>query len=62
MRVVHLYLLAYFALLLGAALALWQAGILWRIPGVWLGVAALVAAGSGILLAVASSPPARTGS
>ena len=36
MRFVHLYLLGYFILVLGAALALWQAGILARISPTWL--------------------------
>jgi hypothetical protein len=56
MRLIKFYLVGYFILLVGAALALWQAGILEQIPSVWIAVAALIAVGFGIMLAVASSP------
>ena len=55
MRFVHLYLLGYFLLVFGAGLALWQAGILFRIPTTWLMVAALIVVGLGILLAATST-------
>ncbi len=57
MRFIHLYLIGYFILILGAGLALWQAGVLGRIPGVWLGIAAIIAVGLGLLLAVTSVRP-----
>ena len=57
MRLIHLYLLGYFVLVLGAALALWQAGVLTRVPGIWLLVAAIIVLGLGILLAVTSVRP-----
>jgi hypothetical protein len=60
MRFLTMYLVGYFLLLVGAVLALWQAGVLKEIPGVWLGIAALVAIGFGIMLAVASSPRVTT--
>jgi hypothetical protein len=60
MRFIHLYLIGYFILILGAGLALWQAGILERLSGVWLAVAALVAVGLGIMLAVSSARPTIT--
>jgi hypothetical protein len=60
MRFLTLYLVGYFVLLLGAAWALWESGILSEIPSVWLGIAALIAIGFGIMLAVASSRPATT--
>jgi hypothetical protein len=56
MRFVKIYLLGYFVLLLGAAAALWQSGILEQIPPVWIGIGAVTAIGLGIMLAVASSP------
>ena len=55
-----LYLVGYFILLVGAALALWQSGILDEIPGVWIAIAAVVAVGLGLMLAVASGRPAVT--
>jgi hypothetical protein len=56
MKYLKLYLVGYFVLLFGAALALWQAGILDEIPGVWLAIGAIIAIGFGIMLAVASTP------
>jgi hypothetical protein len=60
MRFLYLYLVGYFILLFGAALALWQSGILDEIPGVWIVIAAVIAVGLGIMLAVASGRPAVT--
>lgn len=60
MRFLKLYLVGYFLLLIGAAWALWESGILDEIPGVWLAIGAVVAVGLGIMLAVASSPRAVT--
>jgi hypothetical protein len=56
MRFVRIYLVGYFILLAGAALALWQSGILARIPGLWIAIGAVIAIGFGIMLAVASAP------
>ena len=60
MRFVHLYLIGYFVLLLGATLALWQAGVLSHISGTWLAISAIIAAGLGIMLAVTSAKPTVT--
>ena len=56
MRFVKIYLAGYFILLIGAALALWQSGLLAEIPGAWLAIGVVIAVGLGIMLAVASSP------
>ena len=58
MKFLKLYLVGYFVLLIGAGLALWQAGVLDDIPGLWLAIGVIVAIGFGIMLAVASSPRA----
>ena len=58
MKFLPRYLVGYFVLILGATWALWQAGILDKIPGVWIGIAAVIAIGLGIMLAVASGRPA----
>ena len=55
MRFIHLYLIGYFILVIGAGLALWQAGIIRHISPTWLGITALVVVGLGILLAVSST-------
>ena len=60
MKFINLYLVGYFVLLIGAAWALWQSGILDEIPGVWIAIAAVIAVGLGIMLAVASGKPTVT--
>lgn len=60
MRLMRLYLIGYFILVLGAVLALWQSGILQRIPGVWLAIGLVIAVGLGIVLAVSSTTPIVT--
>jgi len=60
MKFLTLYLVGYFVLLMGATWALWQSGILDQIPGVWIAIAAVIAIGLGIMLAVASGRPAIT--
>lgn len=60
MRFVNIYLIGYFILVIGAALALWQAGILTRISGTWIAIGALIAVGLGIMLAVSAGKPEIT--
>jgi len=57
MRFINMYLIGYFILVVGAALALWQAGILARISGTWIAIGALIAIGLGIMLAVSAGKP-----
>jgi len=56
-RFIHLYLIGYFVLVLGAGLALWQAGVLGRIPPIWILISAIIVIGLGILLAATSVRP-----
>jgi hypothetical protein len=60
MRFIHLYLIGYFVLVLGAGLALWKAGVLARISGTWLAIGLLIVLGLGIMLAVTSAKPTIT--
>jgi drug/metabolite transporter (DMT)-like permease len=60
MRFIHLYLIGYFVLVVGAVLALWQSGVLAHVSGVWLAIGALVALGLGIMLAVTAGKPTIT--
>jgi drug/metabolite transporter (DMT)-like permease len=60
MRFIHLYLIGYFVLVVGAVLALWQSGVLARVSGVWLAIGALIALGLGIMLAVSAGKPTVT--
>jgi hypothetical protein len=57
MRFIHLYLIGYFILIIGAALALWQAGVLARISGIWIAISTIIIIGLGIVLAVTSGKP-----
>ncbi len=57
MRFIHLYLIGYFVLVIGAGLALWQAGVVRHVSPTWLGIAALIVVGLGIVLAVTSARP-----
>ena len=57
MRFIHPYLIGYFVLVIGAGLALWQAGLLHRVSAIWVLISALVVIGLGILLAVTSVRP-----
>ena len=51
MTFLKLYLIGYFVLLIGAGMALWQAGVLDDIPGMWLAAGVVIAIGFGIMLA-----------
>ncbi len=60
MRFIHLFLVGYFILLVGAVMALWQAGILARISPLWIAIGVIISVGLGIMLAVSSGKPAVT--
>ena len=60
MRFIQIYLVGYFILIVGAGLALWQAGILSRLPVMWIAIAAIIVIGLGIVLAVTSGKPGVT--
>jgi len=60
MRFVNIYLVGYFLLVIGAVLALWQAGVLNGVSPVWIAIGLLIAVGLGIMLAVSSGRPSVT--
>jgi hypothetical protein len=47
MRFIHLYLVGYFVLVVGAVLALWQAGALAKVSGIWIAIGLVIAVGIG---------------
>jgi hypothetical protein len=57
MRLLRIYLVGSFVLVLGAVLALWQAGVLAQISLVWIAIGLLLAIGLGVILAVTSTRP-----
>jgi len=59
-RFIHLYLIGYFVLVVGAVLALWQAGVLARVSTTWLAIGMLIVFGLGIMLAVTAGKPTIT--
>jgi uncharacterized membrane protein len=60
MRFIHLFLIGYFVLIAGVALALWQSGVLSRIDPMWIAIAAIMAVGLGIMAAVTAGKPTIT--
>ena len=60
MRFIHLYLIGYFLLIVGAGLALWQAGVLARVGAIWIAIGMIIALGLGVMLAVTAGKPTVT--
>jgi hypothetical protein len=60
MRYVHLYLIGYFVLVLGALAALWYGGVLRQISATWVVIGIVIAAGLGIMLAISAGKPEIT--
>jgi hypothetical protein len=57
MRFIHLYLIGYVVLLIGAIAALWYGGVLRHLSPVWVVIGLVIAIGLGIMLAVTSGKP-----
>jgi len=60
MRFVHLYLIGYVILVLGALAALWNGGILQRVSGSWIAIGLVIAVGLGVMLAATAGKPTIT--
>ena len=54
MTLLRAYVFAYFLLVLGAVASLWAAGILVRIPPLWVALVVIAAVGIGVLVLVLS--------
>jgi len=59
-RYVHLYLIGYFILVLGALAALWYGGVLQQLSATWIVIGLVIAAGLGIMLAITAGKPEIT--
>jgi len=57
MRLIRIYLIGYFVLVLGAVAALWQSGVLSQLSPLWVAIGLLLAIGLGVVLAVTSTRP-----
>ena len=60
MRYVHLYLIGYFVLVLGALAALWYGGVLRQISPIWIVIGLVIAAGLGVMLSISAGKPEIT--
>jgi hypothetical protein len=60
MRYVHLYLIGYFILVLGALAALWYGGVLQQFSATWIVIGLVIAAGLGVMLAISAGKPEIT--
>jgi hypothetical protein len=60
MKFIHLFLIGYFVLVLGAVMALWKAGVMAHVSGIWVAIGTIVVVGIGIMLAVSSGKPTIT--
>jgi hypothetical protein len=60
MRFVHIYLVGYFLLLIGALSALWYGGVLGQLSPIWIAIGLIIAVGLGIMLAVSAGKPEIT--
>lgn len=60
MRYVHVYLIGYTILVLGAMAALWYGGVLQQLSPLWIVIGLVIAAGLGIMLAVSAGKPEIT--
>ena len=60
MRFVNMYLVGYFVLIIGAALALWKSGVFAQMGPVWIAIGMVIALGLGIMMAVSMGKPTVT--
>jgi hypothetical protein len=60
MRVVSVYLIGYFLLIIGALLALWYGGALHHISSAGILIGLMIAVGLGVMLAISVGKPEIT--
>jgi hypothetical protein len=60
MRFIHAYLIGYFVLIIGAALALWKSGVFAQMGATWIAIGMVIVLGLGIMLAVTMGKPTVT--
>jgi hypothetical protein len=60
MRFVHVFLVGYVLLVIGAVAALWYGGVLAHVSPVWILIGLVIAAGLGVMLAISAGKPEIT--
>ena len=60
MKFINMFLIGYFVLIFGVALALWQSGVLARVAPIWVFIGIVIAVGIGIMASVSSGKPTIT--
>ena len=60
MRFVHVFLIGYVLLVIGALWALWYGGVLQRVSPVWILISLVIAAGVGVMLSITAGKPEIT--
>jgi hypothetical protein len=60
MRFVHLYLIGYCILVIGALAALWYGGVLQRVSPVWIVIGLVIAVGLGVMMSITAGKPEIT--
>jgi hypothetical protein len=60
MRFVHVFLVGYVLLVIGALAALWYGGVLAHVSPVWILIGLVIAAGLGVMLAISAGKPEIT--
>jgi hypothetical protein len=60
MRFVHLYLIGYCILVIGALAALWYGGVLQRVSAVWVVIGLVIAVGLGVMMSITAGKPEIT--
>jgi len=60
MRFVHVYLIGYVVLIIGALAALWYGGVLRNVSPVWILIGLVIAVGLGIMLSISAGKPEIT--
>jgi len=60
MRFVHVFLIGYVLLIVGALAALWYGGVLQRVSPIWILISLVIAAGLGVMLSITAGKPEIT--
>ena len=60
MRFVHVFLVGYVLLVVGALAALWYGGVLQRVSPIWILISLVIAAGLGVMLSISAGKPEIT--